>query len=464
MEKEEIKKTQETEEELIEKSKKISVKEGCGWGVMEGFGSKYITPFAVAIKANNTQIGLLSSLPSLLGSFSELYTLKAMDKYSRKKIVFIGVLLQAIMWLILIGVGILYFVLNLNESIPQYSLIFIYTLLILFGAFASPAWTSWMKDLITKNKGDYFGKRSRIIGIISLSSFLIAGFILDYFKQTKIFVGFIILFSIAFIGRSISAYLMMKQYEPKLQPDKGAYFSLKEFIKKMPTNNFGRFVIYLSLVSLAVNIAGPFFAVYMLEELKFTYFHYVIVSLAGPVITFLSMPLWGKFSDKHGNVKIMKITGFFICLVPALWLLTIPLASLGLTKIIIYLVLVELFSGFVWAGFNLSTGNFIYDAVSRQRVAICVTYLNILTSIGVLIGASLGGFISSKEFMILGLSSILFIFLLSTVIRLIVYFVMNRELKEVRGEIQEFSVKKYAKYKIVHLTKIIEQITKIKGR
>ncbi|MEK6918157.1 MAG: hypothetical protein AABW51_04375 [Nanoarchaeota archaeon] len=102
------------EEQLIEKTKKISVREGSAYSMMEGFGARYTTPFALAIGANNTQIGLLSSIPSLLGSFSQLYTLHEMDKWSRKRIVFIGVFLQALMWLALIGVGALYFVLDIK--------------------------------------------------------------------------------------------------------------------------------------------------------------------------------------------------------------------------------------------------------------------------------------------------------------------------------------------------------------
>jgi MFS family permease len=72
-------------------------------------------------------------------------------------------------------------------------IIIVYTLLILFGAFGGPAWISWMKDLVTADSGKYFGKRSRIATLIALICMFIGGFILDYFKQTHIFIGFIIL-------------------------------------------------------------------------------------------------------------------------------------------------------------------------------------------------------------------------------------------------------------------------------
>lgn len=52
---------------------------------MDGAGSRYITPYALAIGANNTQIGLLTSIPSLLGNLSQLFTSKIIEKTSRKK-------------------------------------------------------------------------------------------------------------------------------------------------------------------------------------------------------------------------------------------------------------------------------------------------------------------------------------------------------------------------------------------
>src|SRR4030042_5141750 len=98
-------KKQPSEEQLREKTKKLSVREGVAGGVMDGAGSRYITPYALALGANNTQISLLTSVPSLLGNLLQLLTSKAIEKFSRKKIIAAGVFLQALMWLPMIGVG-----------------------------------------------------------------------------------------------------------------------------------------------------------------------------------------------------------------------------------------------------------------------------------------------------------------------------------------------------------------------
>lgn len=435
------------EDNLIEKTKKISINEASAYSVMDGFGLRYITPYALAVGSNNTQIGLLSSLPSLLGNLSQLITLKLMKIWTRKKIVFTAVLLQALMWLALLFIGSFYFIFN-QKTITPILVIIVYTLLILFGAFGGPAWQSWMKDLIKKDIGIYFGKRSRIATAISLTCMLLAGFILDYFKQTKIFIGFIILFLIASLGRLISARLMLKQYEPPIKIEDKYFFSLKDFVKRMHKNNFGRFVIYYALVSLAINISSPFLAVYMLKTLNFSYTFFMAVTLASVITTLLFVGLWGKFADKYGNLKVMQITGALTPILPFLWFASIWIP--GKIGVFIYLILVECFSGAIWAGFNIAAGNFIYEAVTRQRVAICATYFNILAGLGVLIGSMTGGLLSSHYSTIFGLNSLLCVFILSGIVRYLVYFFMVSKIREVR-EVKYFSVKEHVTN---HLIKI----------
>lgn len=421
------------EEELLkEKSKILSIKEGSGFSVMSGFGVRYITPYALALGANNTIIGLLNSLPSLLGTFSQIQSSKLIEKIPRKKIVVTSVLLQAIMWLPLIGVGILYFFFGLSSFISSILLLVFYTLTLLFGSFCSPAWSSWMKDLVGENPSEYFGRRTKILTFVELICMLFAGVILEHYKKTGVFTGFIILFMIAIAGRLISAYILNKKYEPKITHTEGYYFTLFQFLKKMGHNNFGKFVIFTTLISFATAIASPFFAVYMLKDLGLNYYEFTIVSVTSILFTVIMLPFWGKFSSKYGNITVIKISGIFVGIIPLLWLLS-PLV-LGYNRILLvpYLILIEIFSGFWWSGLNLSTANFVYDAVTKGRMAICIAYDNITTAIGVFIGALIGGLISSLPYHVIGLKPILFVMLLSGVARLLVSIIMLPKLKEVR--------------------------------
>ena len=423
----------------INRTKKVSIIEGSAFSVSDGVGLRYITPYALAMGANNTHIGILSSLPTLFGNFSQLFSIKAMNRINRRNICLYSALFQALMWLPIILLGMMFFVFHIDSGTTPALLILVYTLLIIGGAFYGPAWNSWMKDIVQKESGKYFGIRSRICGAVALISMLIAGFVLDYFKIINIFLGFAILFFIAFLARAVSAFFFTKKYEPEFKPEKEYYFNFRQFLGKMPNNNFGRFVIFVSLMTFAIAIGSPFFAVYMLKNLQFSYVDYILITMASSFAILIFIPAWGKFADVYGNMKVLQICCSVMFLVPLLWLGSVFVLASSPWLIIPYLIVVELFSGFALAGFNLSSSNFIYDAVTRQRMALCVAYFNILNSIGGFVGAMLGGFISSLSFTVIGLSSILFIFLLSGVMRFGVYALMISRIKEVK-KVRDFGL------------------------
>lgn len=427
-----IKKTKKSDDfEERKQAEKISMKEGSSYSVMDGFGLRYITPYALAIGASNIAIGILGSLPSLLGNLAQLPILKLTKRVSRKKIVFTSVLFQAILWLPIIFIGFLYFVFKINSSLATILFIFSYTLMIVSGTIAGPPWNSWMKDIVKEKSGSYFGKRNRVNGFVAILSLLAAGIILNYFGK-QAFTGFLIIFFIACLGRFFSAYLLKKQYEPKFKFEDSYYFNALQFIKKMSFNNFGRFVIFVSLISFATAIASPFFAVYMLKDLNFSYLSFTFVILIPAVSAIIFMPFWGRFTDKFGNVKALKSTGIFIPLIPFFWLVTLIIIKINPNLIIPYLLITETFSGFIWSGFNLSAANFIYDAVTRQRMALCVAYFNLLNAFGIFIGAILGGLIASQKTPIMGIRPLIFVFILSGFLRLIFAFIFRSFIKEVR--------------------------------
>ncbi len=444
-----MKKRLSKEEHLKEQAQKISIKEGSAYSVMDGFGLRYITPYALTLGASNTHIGILNSLPNLVGSLSELYAIKWMNRISRQKLVFWTVLLQAIMWLGVIGIGAFFFLFNIDHTIAPIALIIVYTLLTIFGTAPVPAWSSWMKDIVPAHYNEYFGIRNRIAGFVALVCMLIAGYLLDLLKVIHIFLGFAVLFVIAFMGRALSAYLFLKQYEPKFVPDHH-HLPVWQFVKRLSENSFGKFTLFVSTMNLVVAIAAPFFAVYMLDHLKFSYVQFTIVLLSSAIIMLLVMPAWGKFADLYGNLKITKITGMLIPTIPLLWLAAPYFVNNNPSMLVPYLIAVEAFSGLVWAGFNLATSDFVYDVASPQKIPSFVTYFTILSNLGLFIGALIGGFISSLPFTFIGLPSILVIFLLSGILRFAVAGIMLPRLKEAK-RVKRFGLKE-AEKQFLHLS------------
>lgn len=430
-------------EEKIKKSKSFSLKDAAAVNATVGFGDNFISPYLIAMNASNNQIAALTSTPNLIAPLTQLFTSKAMEKYSRKKIFSISILIQSLIWIPIILVSILF--LNGVKYAPFLVIIF-WTMYAALGNFAAPAWSSWIGDLIKKEElGKFFGLRNRIGGAVSLVCMFIGGFVLDKFKllshitntELWIFVGFAILFSLAMTFRLISRHYVLQQYEPEFKFQKENYFSFFQFIKKAPKTNYGKFSIYVALIVLTTNIAAPLYAVYMLKVLKFTYTQYILVNFASSLSTLLFMPVWGEFTDKFGNIRTLKITGFLIPLVCFFWLLP---PNLG--WFFYFILFANFFSGFAWAGFNLAAGNIVYETVKPQKRSLCVAYSSVMNGIGVFIGATIGGLLATKlPVKVFVFHRLMFISLISGVLRYIVSFVLAPKLKEEREVHQKISWK-----------------------
>ena len=400
-----------------ESSLRVSLIEGIWACIMFGLTGNYITPFALFIGATNFQIGLLNSIPQLFSSFIQLIAdeITKLIK-SRVKTISYFVFLHGISWIII----------SLIFIVPKPLQVGLFILLItlnsVFNALPSPAWSSLMSDTVEKTKyGEYFSWRNKIMGLVALISSFLAGFFL--FIMPNKYIAFIILFFVSGICRIISAIYLAKMDDIPIEKSEKKDFSYYQFIKRLPESNFVKFVLYVALIDLTANIAGPFFSVYMLKDLSFSYSTYTIINSAGALSGILTLPFWGKFADKYGNARVIKVTGLIITILPVLWIFS---------KNPLYIIFVNILGGYIWAGYGLATGNYIFDAVSSEIRTRCVGYFNFTVGIFIFLGALTGGFLAKHLPGIVLDSSLLTLFLVSGILRFITNIFMLNSFKEVR--------------------------------
>jgi len=179
-------------------------------------------------------------------------------------------------------------------------------------------------------------------------------------------------------------------------------------------------------------MASPFFSVYLLRELKISYSAFTIIITAAVVTSLITQRYWGIFADKYGNIKILKLSAFLITLIPLGWLVSSNLY---------YLFLLQLLAGFVWAGFTISSSNFIYDVATSTKRERCIAYFNFLSGAGLAIGSLIGGTIYGILPPLLG-SRFLTLFLISSVVRLVSAVLIRyftHEVKNVqKAQVREF--------------------------
>ncbi len=383
-----------------------------------GLTDQFFVPLALLFNAANSAIGFLAAIPNIMASFSQALSIKLITVIqSRKTVMVKSVFAQAFF---LLPIAFLPYV-NIRDKV--FALILLMTFYSMVGAISIPPWGGIMADYIPSNKrGQYFGWRGRILGLVLVGASLFAGTFLHLFHPANPFAGFTILFVLAFLFRLGSGISLLKMKEFAAKFSEEYQFTFWMFIRRIRESNFVKFGLFVSLVTFGANIAGPFFSVFMLKDLGFNYLIYVIINVTAMITLFTSMRLWGRHADIVGNLRIMRFTSLFIVFVPLYWVFVDkPL----------YLILIQLIGGFVWGGFNLAASNFIYDAVMPEKRPRCIAYFNMMNGIALSAGSILGGFLVSHLPYIMGYQ-LRTLFCLSAFLRLLPVIILLPMIREVR--------------------------------
>jgi len=405
--------------EKVKKSLRLGLFDGATTSVAVGLTQSYITPFAVLLKATTFQIGLLTSLPNISMAFSQLFAPGLTQKIgSRKGIVFPSVLIDAMMWLPLLLIPLLF-----KEHAFLFFLIF-YTFKTVGAGIGGPAYGSMMADLAIEGvRGRYFSRKLMISNFCTIVMSFAAMAVMQHFENIdNQMTGFAILFGGALLFRLLAAYFISQMYEPPIQKEQSQSGAVFKMIGKLKDSNLGKFTIVMSITMFTTNLGGPFFGVFLFRDLKFSYVPYIIITTASGVFSILFQPFWGRRADRAGNVMILKIATFILPLIPISWVFS---ANMG------YLIAAQALSAFIWSGLNLAVSNFIYDASLPEHRTQYLAVYNMFVGLAACGGSLLGGFLADVLPPLFGYP-LRSLFLLAGVLRIVVVTFGFRQIKEVR--------------------------------
>lgn len=170
---------------------------------------------------------------------------------------------------------------------------------------------------------------------------------------------------------------------------------------------------------------------YLLHDLHLPYWAYGTWLASAIVGQFITLPGWGRFSDRFGNKALLTCTGFLVSFLPMLYLVS---------STWLFLVTLNFFGGVVWAGLSLGLSNYVFDAVRPADRANGVAIFSTVNAIGWAIGTLAGSWListvpGSLEIGALNLhpaSNLPFIFFISGVLRLAISSALLSTFREPR--------------------------------
>ncbi len=345
----------------------------------------YLTLYILALGATRAQIGLLSSFSNLSAALLLLPGAILVERFGHRKglILFFGggmgrlmILILAFLPLFLGGLSIVWVAISLSVLRDA------------FGNLVFPAWMSVTADIVPmEGRGRYFGSRNFIMGITGILAILMVGELITHTSQP---LGYQIALVLAFTIGVLSTFSFGHLQDPKgkLPIPAGGALSFKAVFQDMKLHPaFVALSLVMALWNLSLNIAGPFFNVYMVQNLKFNASMVGITSIITTVASLFIQRWVGRISDRWGPRKVQLICMFLIPILPLVWMI--------INKFW-HVILLNSFGGVVWGAFNLVSFNFLLSLTPDAQRARYSAFFQIFVMLALAGGAAIGAWVVTK--------------------------------------------------------------------
>ena len=370
------------------------VQESLPWVVRDGViaqllesltAGPILIALALLMKAPNALIGYMVALP-LLSNLAQFPGAYLTEKIRKRKLV--CTVISAI------GRASFFFMawLALFPQTPgaAYLLALLYTVRYFASSFAGSAWNSWMKDLVPpQTLGRFFSKRLTMMVIASLVASLTMALILKIWPfPSNDFYG--ILAFIAFLLGIYSIYVYYRIQEPPMEADTLEEHFFTKIKKVFKDRNFSLLMVFLGFWNFSINLAVPFFSVYILEQLKLSVSLVLILVTVSQVTSVLVMGSWGKLADMFSNKSVLLVTCPLYVLAIFLFLFTsFPVED---TITIPLLVFIYMLIGISQSGVTLATGNITLKLAPKGSAAVYLSVNGMVNAFMAGIAPIIGGF------------------------------------------------------------------------
>lgn len=356
---------------------RASTADGAAFGVMVGLGETFLAAFALAIGMSEVAAGLVSSLPLLAGGLLQLISLWAVRVVgSEKRWVIACATLQGLAFLPLV-------VAAYYGSLPLGALLLIASVYWACGLASGPAWNTWMQGIVpARLRATYFARRTRASQLTTFVSFLSGGLLLEWARRSGTeLTTFAMLFLCAGMFRLISVACLMRHHA-RSDSDLRSSRRLKVSGFEAPTlkappalpavsavdlsSTGRRLLVYLVVVQGMVQISGPYFTPFMLEQLDYSYGQFVILTAVAFAAKGVALALWASLARRRGAAWLLWVGGCGIAPMSLLWVVSQNFA---------WLIVVQIFSGALWAAYELGFFLLFFETLPiRQRTKMLTLY------------------------------------------------------------------------------------------
>jgi MFS family permease len=340
----------------------------------------YMTLYVLALGATRAQIGTMSALSSLSATLLLLPGAMLVERFNHRKLITLlfggGIARLAILCIALIPFG-------LKGQALVITAMALSIIRDAFGNLSFPAWLSYTADIVPmEGRGRYFGSRNFIMGVAGMIVVLLVGALIPRFSQPK---GYQLGMALAFGLGAISTFSfsrlhdLSQQTAPQPQTRLDMRTSFSE-IRKQPA--LTALIATAVMWNFFLNIPGPFFNVYLVENLKANATMVGITATASSVASLLVQRRLGKLADRWGARRMQLVSGLLIPILPIAW---------AFARAAWHIIPINLVSGVLWGAYGLASFNLLLELTPQEGRARYSAMYQVCVTLALAIGAMVGG-------------------------------------------------------------------------
>lgn len=364
-------------------------KRNLSWFWLDGFfaaacdniAATYLVLYILMLGATPAQIGFMSSLSSLLAALLLLPGAVLVERIGYRK------------QIILTGGGFARFALVLLAALPlikgTQSLVYLAIALSVsrdaMNNLIYPAWMSLTGDIVPlAGRGRYFSSRNFIIGVAGMATTLLFGQVIS---SSSLPLGYQITLISAFLLGISSTFSFSRIRDPNAAAPvhRSSPIAFKKMLGEMSVlPGFMVLIGTTALWNFSLNVPGPFFTVYLVQNLGAGAFMVGLTSIASSLAALLVQPRLGTLADRWGARRMQMISGLLIPIVPVAWAFAHAAWNV---------ILINLVSGALWAAFNLASFNYLLALIPEAKRARFSAIYQVVVMLSLSLGAAAGGFL-----------------------------------------------------------------------
>ena len=307
----------------------------------DAFILAYLPLLAHALGASGMEVGLMAASQSLGGALALYPGAMAARRASSLRWV---VVFYAGVGGRLALLGSAFAVAFLDGNAALYSVILLFALRSFLQSFTVPAWTSMAADIIPPQvRARYFASRNVAVQAATLAVTPLGGLLLDASGFPG---GYVMALLVSFIFGMAATLAYSRIPEPPRIVAPAANKSHRPKPHKVLADPvFRNFVLGTLVLQFGAQITGPFFNIYLIEELGGANVIIGMVAMVASLTGLASQFICGELMARRGAVWMARASLLTQPLIPLIWL-GVSSPWLGLVP--------NLLGGFIWAGFNLA--------------------------------------------------------------------------------------------------------------